>query len=108
MPSAWYEERGYLCRDGDAAAKGAWCNKKLCLVATDLAHLVSVLERIASREDCFFVKYAPTAKDGMHLGRAFLTDARAVGALWRELKADTKLMCAVQDDDWTVVFRGPT
>jgi hypothetical protein len=101
----FHEDRGYMCADGPATAKGYFCNKKLCIVATDLAYLTALLEAMLRRDDCFFVKYSPTPKDGMHLGRIFLTTPAAVGALWKQFKDDPKLMCSIQDDDFTSAYR---
>ena len=101
----FYEENGFQCADGPAFAKGYYCQKKLCVVATDRAYLIGVLESYLKREDCLFVKYSPEPRDGMHLGRVFLTDARVVGAEWAKLKKDPKLFCNVQDDDFTVSYR---
>lgn len=106
----FYEERGYLCADGKASKDpGRYpCQKKLCITATDVSYLVTVLERLAEREDCYWVKYDPKGKDGMHLGRAFMTSPRAVGTLWAEFKRDPKLLCSVQDDDFIDAFRALT
>lgn len=101
----FYEENGFVCANGPAWEAGFHCQKKLCLVATDRAYLVGVLERYLARDDCFFVKYSPEPRDGMHLGRIFLTDAREIGAAWSALKKDPKLFCSVQDDDFTVSYR---
>ena len=100
----FYEENGFLCADGKASGAHP-CQKKLCFVATNKAYLVSVLEQLLERDDCFWVKYSPDPRDGMHLGRAFFTDPRVVGALWRDYKRDPKLFCSVQDDDFVRLFR---
>ena len=104
--TGYYEEDGFQCKNGRAYADGtAYCNKKLCFVATDLAYLVSVLDELAARGDAFWVKYGPNARDGMYLGRAFFVEARTVGELWKRFKRDPKLMCSVQDDDFVAAFR---
>jgi hypothetical protein len=41
----------------------------------------------------------------MMLGRVFLTSKEKIGALWRELYSDSKLMCSFQDDDVAEKFR---
>ncbi len=47
----YYEENGFQCKNGRAYVEGgAYCNKKLCFVATDLAYLVSVLDELAARD----------------------------------------------------------
>ena len=74
-------------------------------MATDRNYLVSVLDTLLARDDCFWVKYSPIAKDGMYLGRAFLTNPTAVGVAWRKYKEDPKLMCSIQDDDFAHAFR---
>jgi hypothetical protein len=86
---------------------GQCCNKKLCLVATDHALLADVLLQLAQRPDCHYVKYSVYPRDGMYLGRCFLMDENAVGQLWAELKPHPRLMCCVQDDDFTAAFRPP-
>jgi len=91
--------------DGPASKDGRYCNKKLCLVATDKDYLVRLLFEIARRADCFYVKYTPASRDGMYLGRIFLVDEHEVGLLWARFKRDEKLLCSVQDDDFTRPFR---
>ena len=71
---AWYEGK-----------RGS--QKKLCFVATDRALLADVLRRLAERPDCCYVKYSVHPRDGMYLGRCFLTDEHEVGVLWAEYKA---------------------
>lgn len=103
-----FERRGaYMTRDGAAARAGARdsCNKKLCLVATDKVLLVEWLYEVSNRDDCFFVKYSIEPKDGMFLGRVFLTDAERLGDLWAATKGHPRLMCTLQDDDFTILFR---
>jgi hypothetical protein len=89
---AWNEERRH-------------CPKKLCLVATDPAVLAEILGLLAERPDCFYVKYSVRPRDGMFLGRCFLLDEREVGALWARYKSHPRVMCSVQDDDFTLPFR---
>lgn len=103
--ATFYEENGFLCANGPAYEAGAYCTKKLCLVATDRDYLLGVLERFLARADCFFVKYSPAPRDAMFLGRIFLTRADEIGKAWRELKRDQKLLCSVQDDDFTLAYR---
>ena len=107
---SFYEERGYLCADGKAMKTPDKhpCQKKLCFAATDKAYLVSVLEHLLERDDCYWVKYSPTARDGMHLGRAFMTSPNVVGSLRAEFKRDPKLLCSIQDDDFVDAFRAAT
>lgn len=100
----FYEQKGFICADGKASTRHP-CQKKLCFVATDKAYLIAFLERLLERDDCFWVKYSPESHDGMYLGRAFLTDPRAVGEVWRDTKHDPKLFCSVQDDDFVLTFR---
>jgi hypothetical protein len=96
----------FLCKWGPAKARDERCvNKKMCLVATDQQLLADVLAELARREDCYFVKYSVEPKEGMYLGRCFLTDASELGRLWAELKDHPRLMCTLQDDDFTRAFR---
>jgi hypothetical protein len=81
--------------------------KKLCFVATNQELLAAVLEELASRPDCVYVKYSLYQKDGMYLGRCFLTDDHQVGLVWAQFKNHRRLFCSVQDDDFTAPFRGP-
>ncbi len=92
--------RGPACHAGKRS-----CQKKLCFVATDQALLADVLLQLARRPDCYYVKYSTYQRDGMYLGRCFLTDAREVGALWAKYKIHPRLFCSVQDDDFTAPFR---
>ena len=80
-------------------------HKKLCFIATDRALLVRVLSELADRPHCYYVKYSIEPGDGMYLGRCFLLDDQAVGTLWREYKKHPRMMCNVQDDDFTLLFR---
>ena len=81
------------------------CQKKLCFVATDRALLADLLGELAERPDCYYVKYSITPRDGMYLGRCFLTDEHEVGLLWAEYKGHPRMFCSVQDDDFTAPFR---
>jgi hypothetical protein len=90
-PASNYDERG--------------CQKKLCFVATDPALLADVLSELAARPDCVFVKYSTYQKDGMYLGRCFLTNELEIGMLWARYKEHPRLFCSVQDDDFTARFR---
>ena len=112
-PPAGFEPWGryaggtFMLRYGAARERSdAKCNKKLCLVATDLEYLAALMHRLSERDDCFAVKYSSSPRDGMYLGRCFLTTSEAIGRLTKELKADPKLMVSVQDDDFFNPFRG--
>ena len=83
------------------------CRKKLCFVATDRALLADVLSQLAWRPDCYYVKYAVWPRDAMYLGRCFLVDEHEVGRLWAEYKRHPRLLCSIQDDDFTASFRAP-
>jgi len=102
-----FEPRGpFMARDGRAKVSGGIaCQKKLCLVATDKSFLVRLLLELSERRECYFVKYSAEAKDGMYLGRVFLTDEHLVGDLWLRFKDHPKLMCSIQDDDYTNPIR---
>ena len=95
---ARYRKRPWYRRKGS-------CPKKLCFVATDPALLAEVLGQLAERPDCHYVKYSTYQKDGMYLGRCFLSDEREVGVLWATFHAHPRLFCTVQDDDFTAPFR---
>jgi hypothetical protein len=89
---AWHPER-------------SGCQKKLCFVARDKMLLAEELGRLAERPDCVYVKYSLYQKDGMYLGRCFLTDEEEVGALWAIYHEHPRLFCTVQDDDFTARYR---
>ena len=95
----------FRARWGPSGKGGAHSHRKLCFVATDREYLVRLLHELSERDDCHFTKYSVEAKDGMYLGRAFMKDDRIVGDLWDKYKRDPKLMCSVQDDDFTLSFR---
>jgi hypothetical protein len=101
----FYKSHDYLCATGPCYAKGYYCQKKLCFVATDLDYLVTVLKTLLVRDDCFWGKYSTEAVDGMYVGRIFLTNPAAVGEVWKQYKCDNKLFCLIQDDDFTSIFR---
>jgi hypothetical protein len=96
-----------MIRRGPAHAGDPRCpvNKKLCFTATDRAVLIRELDTLASRPECFFVKYSVAPRDGMYLGRAFFVDASLLGQLWAAYKSHPRLMCSVQDDDWANSYR---
>lgn len=105
---ARFELRGpYMIRRGPAHAGNSRCpvNRKLCFSATDLETLVRELDTLASRPECFFVKYSVAPRDGMYLGRAFFIDANLLGQLWAAYKSHPRLLCSVQDDDWANTYR---
>jgi hypothetical protein len=81
------------------------CQKKLCFVATDRLLLADVLRELAERPDCVYVKYSAYPRDGMFLGRCFLSDEHEVGLLWAKYKEHRHLFCSIQDDDFTAPFR---
>jgi hypothetical protein len=89
---AWYNQEEY-------------CRKKLCFVATDQALLIEMLTELAERPDFYYAKYSIVPRDGMYLGRCFLTDEHEVGVLWAKYKAHPRLFCSVQDDGFTAPFR---
>ena len=97
------EMRGLAWEQG-----GRGCQKKLCFVATDQTLLADELRQLAMRPDCVYVKYSAYQKDGMYLGRCFLTDEREAGALWARFHEHPRLFCTVQDDDFTAPYRPPS
>jgi hypothetical protein len=66
---------------------------------------VSLLEELAARADCYFVKHSTFDRDGMVLGRVFMTTDAAAGQLCQALKAHAKLFASIQDDDFFASFR---
>jgi hypothetical protein len=95
----------YLFRFGPPGKGAPHSKKKVCLVATDAPFLVSLLEQLASRADCYFVKHSTFTRDGMVLGRVFMTSDGAAGRLCQELKGHAKLFASIQDDEFFAAFR---
>ncbi|MCF6283680.1 MAG: hypothetical protein L3K26_00595 [Candidatus Hydrogenedentes bacterium] len=96
----------YLSRDGQGRKPDIpYSKKKLCFVATDLHVLTELLLDLSHRDDCYFVKFSIKARDGMYLGRCFLLEDTVAGELWKRYKVHPKLMCSIQDDDFTAPFR---
>jgi hypothetical protein len=98
-------QNGYFMELHGPARWEQSCQKKLCFVATDQVLLRSVLGELAERPDCHYVKYSVRARDGMYLGRCFLTGEHEIGVLWAEYHDHPRLFCSVQDDDFTAPFR---
>lgn len=82
-------------------------NKKLCFTATDQALLARVLYDISAHRRCRAVKFSVDPKDGMYLGRAFINDDEELGRLWQKYKRHPRLICSIQDDNFTKRFRRP-
>lgn len=102
-----FEQKGsFLCKDGKARARTDFhSNKKLCFVATDKEFLMGLLVELASMDECYFVKLTANPRDGMYLGRCFFTSDELVGEHWARYKNHPKVMCNVQDDDFTTKYR---
>lgn len=98
----------FLERSGPARiANQQFSQRKLCIVATDQNALARLLYDLSMRDDCYYVKYSTKPRDGMFLGRCFLTTDAGVGQLWAEMKSHPKFLCSIQDDDFTEDFRPP-
>jgi hypothetical protein len=82
-----------------------YSHRKLCFVATDRTLLAKILLELSMRSDCYVVKYSVHPRDGMYLGRCFLLEDSLVGELWQRFKRHPRLMCTIQDDDFTAQFR---
>ncbi|MBT4762900.1 MAG: hypothetical protein HOO06_14495 [Bdellovibrionaceae bacterium] len=96
----------FLNRDGKARSNsGSHSNKKLCFVSTDKNFLMELLIKLSDLKDCYFVKLTAEPKDGMYLGRCFFTSDQLVGEYWAKYKLHPKLMCNIQDDDFSKSFR---
>ena len=95
----------FMSRDGGAGASAIRSEMKVCFVATDKAFLTGLLYQLSLRKDCCSVKYSVYPRDGMYLGRCFLTDEDAAGRLCAEYKSHEKLMVTIQDDDFFNEFR---
>jgi hypothetical protein len=95
----------FMSRHGGAKPSAVRSAKKVCFVATDKAFLVGLLYELSLRNDCSSVKYSVVPRDGMYLGRCFLTSDAAAGRLCAEYKAHPKLMTSIQDDDFFNTYR---
>ena len=108
LESRFQPTRGgvFMERRGPAGRNTVYSQKKICLAATDRNFLVGLLYEWSLRADCYYVKYSSVARDGMYLGRCFLTSDEAAGRLCREYKSHPKLLVTIQDDDFFNAFRG--
>ncbi len=99
--------RGFLSYEGAAKKRGdKLCQKKLCFVSTDLDAIGEILLELIGRPDCYYAKVdAERGRHGMYRGRLFLTDPVAVGNLWKKYRVSERLLCMVQDDDFTIDYR---
>jgi hypothetical protein len=102
-----FQKRGpFLCKNGPARERNEDpSQKKLCFASTDKQFMLHLLSHLAERKDCYFVKMTDEPRDGLYLGRCFLTDSQQVGMLWAQYKGHPKLFCNVQDDEFTKPFR---
>ena len=104
--SNWYrEQKTFLCKDGPAKATDLHCNKKLCLASTDLDLLINLLEKFVTLEDCLWVKYSEKGRGGIYFARAFFNNKERIGKLWAKFKLHPKLICNIQDDDFSKPYR---
>lgn len=97
----------FRSRDGAAGRSRAFSQKKLCFVATDKPFLIALLYELSLRDNCAFVKYSIRPRDGMYLGRCFLTTDDDAGRLCQSYKAHPKLLVTLQDDAFFDVYREP-
>jgi hypothetical protein len=95
----------FMSRYGGAGPSAVRSEMKVCFVATDKAFLIEQLYQLSLRKDCCSVKYSVFPRDGMYLGRCFLTSEDAAGRLCAEYKSHHKLMVSIQDDDFFNDFR---
>ncbi|MEE2829645.1 MAG: hypothetical protein VX498_10695 [Myxococcota bacterium] len=99
-------EGRFMARHGAGYSRDIpYCNKKLCFSATDLPFLAELLAELAEDPDCYFVKFSTGTRDGIHLGRCFFLEEGRVGETWARYKMHPKLLCSVQDDDFTTNYR---
>ena len=94
-----------MSRTGGAGPSAARSEKKICFVATDKPFLANVLYELSLRADCCSVKYSVHARDGMYLGRCFLTSEAAAARLCAAYKTHPKLLVTIQDDDFFNAYR---
>ena len=96
----------FMARYGEIGPAAVHSKKKVCVVATDRNFLIALLYECSKRADCYYVKYSVAARDGMYLGRCFLTSDDAAGRLCREYKGHPKMLVTIQDDDFFNPYRG--
>ena len=102
-------EGRFMHIQGPAKLAGVlYSNHKVCIAATDQMALAKLLYDLSLREDCYYVKYSTMPRDGMYLGRCFLTTDDAVGKLWATLKSHPKFLTSIQNDDFTKPYRQKT
>ena len=92
-------------RVGALGAEGTRSNQKLCMVTTDLGFLVDLLYGLSLRPDCAHVKHSIVARDGMYLGRCWLSTDAASAQLCEALKRHPRLLVSLQDDAFFNPFR---
>ena len=99
----------FMQRSGAGREPGVtYSQRKLCFVATDRTLLAETLLELSKRSDCYAVKYSVQPKNGMYLGRCFMLEDNLVGEMWQRFKRHPRLMCTIQDDDFTAQFRSRT
>lgn len=79
---------------------------KLCLTSARREPLAQLLFRLAEHPECYFVKFGWKSQGGIYWGRFLATTDQAIGSLWAELRSSEEIICAVQDDDFTLSYRG--
>ncbi len=97
----------FMCRDGLAKQRGkrSQCRKKACFVASDQSFLKDLLFDLSKANDCFEVKFSPTARDGMYLGFCQFTNDVAVGDLWAQYESHPKVWIVIHDEDFCESYR---
>jgi hypothetical protein len=95
----------FMSRYGGAGLSSIRSEMKVCFVATDKAFLIEFLYELSLHKDCCSVKYSVFPRDGMYLGRCFLTSEDAAGRLCAAHKSHHKLMVSIQDDEFFNDFR---
>lgn len=106
MESDFYQSGGFLCFDGPARKAGLEHSKmKVCFTCTDCGLLRKLLLKVATVESCYWVKMSIKPRDGMYLGRCFLTTKEEAASLWAKYKNHPRFMVTIQDDDFVAKFR---
>ena len=106
MDQNFYEYGSFVCLDGPAKKRGLKPSQvKVCFVSRDQNLLKEILATLATQDDCYWVKYSKTPKDGMFLGRCFFTTSEKAGKIWAEFKPHPKIMTNLQDDNFASKFR---
>ena len=106
MSEMFYQKNSFLCKDGPAKLAGNQYSKmKVCFTCTDSEFLKLLLAKIATEEECYWVKMSINSRDGMYLGRCFFSSKDYAVQVWAKYKTHPKIMVTLQDDEFVSAYR---